>query len=387
LRLVLRGVRTRLAALSLAASLLGGAQELLRAACGPFSDVAADAFCPLVLEIFYLGITTGTTPSTYDPSSLVSRLQMAAFLSRSVDGILRRSGRRAALGRFWTPQNEGVLGVTTVGDNPLHPVADGADVWVPSANSGTVSRVRASDGRLLETWTGAASAAAAVSAAGMILVTGATPAGKLYRVLPTEPAGSVTTVADLGDSSFGLAFDGARIWTANEGSVSIVTPGAALPWTVTTVAGDFGVLNGVVFDGASIWVTDQNSRALDKLDSSGAILQTVTVGQAPQLPVFDGANIWVPNFGSASVSVVRPASGVVIATLTGNGLDSPTQAAFDGERVLVTNIVGGIVSLWKAADLSALGSVSTGIGSQPVGACSDGVNFWIAFRGNQLGRF
>jgi len=41
-------------------------------------------FCPFVLEIFYLGITTGTTPTTYDPSSTVTRLQMAAFLSRTV---------------------------------------------------------------------------------------------------------------------------------------------------------------------------------------------------------------------------------------------------------------------------------------------------------------
>src|SRR5580765_4406839 len=263
------GVRTRLVPFGLAAALLGGAGQVLPAVCGPFGDTAADTFCPLVLEIFYLGITTGTTPSTFDPSAIVSRLQMAAFLSRSVDGVLRRSSRRSALGRFWTPQNETVLGVTTVGSSALHPSADGADIWVPNTVSGSVSRVRASDGRLLETWSGAGGAAAAVSAAGVILVTGLGSPGKLYRIVPSESAGPVTTVAaNLGDSSFGLAFDGARIWTANQNSVSIVTPGVALPWTVTNVAGDFGVLNGVVFDGANIWVTDQNVRALDKLDAS-----------------------------------------------------------------------------------------------------------------------
>jgi hypothetical protein len=31
---------------------------------------------------------------------------------------------------------------------------------------------------------------------------------------------------------------------------------------------------------------------------------------------------------------VRPSNGVVLATLTGNGLSQPTAAAFDGERVL-----------------------------------------------------
>ena len=73
-----------------------GASSALFGVCGPFTDVAADSFCPFVLEIFYLAITTGTTPTTYDPTSNVNRLQMAAFLSRSVDGVLRRGSRRVA---------------------------------------------------------------------------------------------------------------------------------------------------------------------------------------------------------------------------------------------------------------------------------------------------
>src|SRR6266542_608741 len=104
------------AALAAAAALsvfLGAASAVL-GACGPFSDVAADSFCPFVLEIFTLGITTGTTPTTYDPASSVSRLQMAAFLSRSVDGILKRGSRRAALQQFWTTQNDAALGLTTL---------------------------------------------------------------------------------------------------------------------------------------------------------------------------------------------------------------------------------------------------------------------------------
>src|SRR6266545_3304462 len=86
----------------LAAAVLGGASSAVLGLCGPFTDVAADSFCPLVLEIFYLGITTGTTPTTYDPSSSVSRLQMAAFLSRTVDRVAARGSRRAALNQFWT---------------------------------------------------------------------------------------------------------------------------------------------------------------------------------------------------------------------------------------------------------------------------------------------
>ncbi len=52
-------------------------------------------------------------------------------------------------------------------------------------------------------------------------------------------------------------------------------------------------------------------------------------------------------------------TGTLVATLTGNGLNA-RQAAFDGERILVTNYEGDSVSLWKSSDLSPVGTFSTG---------------------------
>ena len=46
---------------------------------------------------------------------------------------------------------------------------------------------------------------------------------------------------------------------------------------------------------------------------------------------------------------------------------------FEGPRARY----GNSVSLWKATDLTPLGSVATGNNSGPRGACSDGINFWI----------
>jgi hypothetical protein len=90
------------------------------------------------------------------------------------------------------------------------------------------------------------------------------------------------------------------------------------------------------------------------------------------------------------VTVIRATgalTGTVLATLTGNGVVGPAQAAFDGERILVTNPNAGIVSLWKASDLGVIGNFSTGATGGPVGACSDGVNFWITINGGKLARF
>jgi len=250
--------------------------------------------------------------------------------------------------------------------------------------------VRGSDGKLLETWTGAFSASGVLVARGRVFVTASFNPGNLYMIDPSQPAGAVTTVAsDLGSIPVGIAFDGSGIWTANFGSsVSIVTPGATIPWTVTTVTAGFTAPVGVLYDGSNIWVADFTAGTLLKLSASGAVLQTVTVNSHPESPMFDGANIWAPNAGGW-VSVVRASSGAVLQTLTGNGLIGPAAAAFDGQRVLVTN-ANDTVSLWKAADLTPLGFLSTGAGTSPFAACSDGVNFWITLRGasaNQLARF
>jgi len=375
---------------ALTASVLGGATGVAFGACGPFTDVTDGFFCPFVLEIFTLGITTGTTPTTYDPASTVSRLQMATFLSRTVDRALQRGNRRSALAQYWTPKTI-VLGLTTVGSFPNNVRSDGGDLWVPS-RAGFVARVRGSDGRLVETWTGAPFANDAVVALGRILVNSYSNPGpsNLYMIDPSQAAGAVTTVAtDLGLASDGITFDGARVWTANQGaSVSIVTPAASPPWTTTTVTAGFISPTGAIFDGSNVWVTDYTAGKLFKLDSSGAILTTVTLGAGPAFPAWDGANLWVPLNGAASVAVVRASNGSVLATLTGNGLTLANSAAFDGERVLVTNYSDNKLSLWKAADLSPIGSVGTGPGTAPAGVCSDGVNFWITYNfSGQLARF
>ena len=368
-----------------------GAGGKLLAVCGPFTDFTDAAFCPFVLEIFYLGITTGTTPTTYDPAGNVTRLQMAAFLSRTVDGALKRGSRRAAMQRFWTTGSITALGSTTVGSNPVAVKSDGSDLWVADSASATISRVSASDGRLLETWTGAGSPYGVAVAMGRVFAVGLTLPGNLYRIDPAQPPGAVTLVtSELGNGPVSLAFDGSRFWTANFASpptLSIVTPGFGLPWATATVTAGGTAPTGVLFDGSNVWASVSSGK-LWKLDSNAAILQTVTVGSNPKNPLFDGTNIWAPNFSANSVSVVRASTGVVLATLTGNGLESPLSGAFDGQRILINSIgASHNVSLWKAADLTPLGFLSLGPGEVPYGACGDGADFWIAVWPNQLVRF
>ena len=373
----MRTPRQILIVIVLAAStlVLGGAGRVF-GVCGPFTDTADDNFCPFVLEVFYLGVTTGTTPTTYDPASNVSRLQMATFLSRTVDRVLQRGSRRAALQRFWTSKfGDGVLASVTLA-SPRAVQFDGADLWVDQGDA-TVVRVRASDGALLETWTaGVASFGDLMIAMGRVLVVGQDTPGKLYQIDPSRPPGGVTIVAStLGGGPKGIAFDGAHVWTSNSpgvgGSVSILTPGT--PWTVTTVSTGFTNPNGILYDGSNVWVTDRRLSigALFKLDGTGAILKTVTLDTPRGDPIFDGANIWVP-LSPAGAAIVRASSGAILATVTQGALPG---SAFDGERVLLGD------ALFKAADLTFLGVL-------PLGgpACNDGTSFWVV-NGLRLSRF
>jgi hypothetical protein len=245
-------------------------------------------------------------------------------------------------------------------------------------------RIEASTGKVLDTWTGAVNSVALMYLTHGVVVAGqSSPNGTLYYVDGSAPAGAAILLAsNLGDRPAGIAFDGARIWTANRGgSVSIVTLQATPPFPVTTVTTGFASLGGIQFDGANIWVTDAVANKLLKLDASGNILQTVNVGPNPNFPAFDGTNIWVPNANDGSITVVQASNGAIVATIAAdatNKLNGPTSASFDGERILVTNFSGSSVTLFKAADLSFLANVPMGAGSTPLFACSDGINFWIS---------
>jgi DNA-binding beta-propeller fold protein YncE len=369
----------------------------------PFTDLGSETmFCASIAEAYYTGITAGTSATTFSPNDNLTRAQGAAFATRTLDAALTRGSRRAALGQWWTTGSySSGLGIISFGSQSIGlPQSDGSDIWVPIGTgtpqavatrsshtstliplSDSVVRVRASDGKVLETWTGASGALAALVAMGRVFVTGTS---SLYMLDPSQPAGPVTVVASIpGDGA--IAFDGTRIWTTHilsstDGNVSIITPGPTLPWSVTTIATGFPS-PGIAFDGHSVWVSDPPGGSVDKLDQSGNVVQSVPVPPFPVGLTFDGTNLWVTNAGpnAGSVSVVRARDGKVLKTLTGNGLSSPFPVGFDGGRIMVGSTFQPALSLFDATSLEPLGFVSTLSSplARPGGICSDGVNFWI----------
>jgi len=356
----------------------------------PFSDVAGNPFFCEIAEAFFTGLTNGTTPTTYSPAQNVPRDQMAAFITRTQNSVLRRGSLRAALGQWATQTSNTVLvqagvagNLTPAGDNPIQVKSDGISLYITNRSANSVTWVRLSDGNKQFTYTNIIGAATLLIARSMLWVASDTTPGLLYAIMGNNNVNTVAT--NLGARPQDITTDGTNIWTANfggqaSGSVSRIS--AKNPTNgATNFNGGFTHPMGILFDGSFIWVSDFGDNTLKKLDLNGNFNQVVEVGAGPRQPVFDGSNIWVPNKSSNSVTVVRARDGLVLATLTGNGLNGPNQAAFDGERILVTNFDGDSVSLWKAADLTPIGTFPVegplNTSSKPLGACSDGINFWV----------
>jgi hypothetical protein len=353
----------------------------------PYTDVASisDAFCPGIMQAYVTAISRGTTATTFSPTTTVTRVQMTTFLQRELDQALRRAHQRVAMRKNWVVHSDYLRQQVATGSLPVGCDTDGADVWVGGEFGSTVTRLHASDGAVLGTWTGVPSAAHVLAVGGKVFVTGYSSPGRLFMIDPTAAPGAATLVAELGAYSDGIAFDGTSIWTANQnGSISIVTPQATAPFPVTTVTTGFSMPNGIVYDGTFMWVTDRNLGALLKVDLAGVIVQTVSTGPGASYPAFDGINIWVPNSTDNSVTVVQASTGAVVVNLAAtavNGFNSPIAAAFDGERILISNYAGNSLTMLNPGTLSVLANVPIGSGSGPMLACSDGLGFWVTLSG------
>ncbi len=371
----------------------------------PFTDVMASPFFCQIAAAYFSGLTNGTTATTYSPGNVLTREQMAAFTTRTLDQSVKRGHARAALGQWWTNgEPRSMLLAFTGGHNPRFLACDGLTVWISNTESNNVSRHDIRTGQLICTLTGVPSPQQLVIVSGNVYVASHQSPGKIYRasIQNTTNGPMSEFVTNLGNNTAGITYDGFNLWMANvgtapgNGSISRVNFFNTQPTTFTT---GFVQPVGVLFDGVNLWVTDGGDPALNNASlkrvnpNTGAVLQTIPLsGQAGQ-GVFDGTNLWIPCAAIPQFSVpdkvfvVRatggpPLLGTILAELTGNGLDGAFTAAFDGERICVTNASGQSVSLWKASDLSPLGAfLITIFGTEnPRGVCSDGITFFVGIR-------
>src|SRR2546426_131669 len=176
--------------------------------------------------------------------------------------------------------------------------SDGISLWIASQFQNTVTRVRASDGKTLET----------VSVGSQPVAVLADPSGIWVAnlgddtVTQLDPSdGSMLGTFPVGHGPGGLVSGGNNIWVLNRND-STVTKLARDGTTLATFR--VGTRpTGAAWDGVNLWVANNMSDTVTKLD--GAVLATYATGAGPFGVTSDGAAVWVANFASASVSTSR----------------------------------------------------------------------------------
>ena len=276
----------------------------------------------------YLGVKVAGD-SEMTPRQLLASVPYAFHAEEAGHALTGPNYQQIALLRWYEAIETGHN--FSVGDNPYALAFDGANIWVANAWSDNVTKLRASDGSLLGTYTA-------------------------------------------GDYPRALAFDGANIWVANDYSTNVMK----LRASDGSLLGTYPVGStpaALAFDGANIWVANANSDNVMKLRASdGSLLGNYSAGDYPRALAFDGANIWVANSMSDNVMKLRASDGSLLGTYPVG--DAPFALAFDGANIWVSNHnVNNVVKL-RASDGSLLGTYPAG--TWPDALAFDGANIWVA---------
>jgi hypothetical protein len=116
----------------------------------------------------------------------------------------------------WYPAN-----LTTsfgAGSNPSGVAFDGANIWVANTGSNTVTKLRASDGSTLGTFTVESNPVSVVFDGANIWVTNYS-SNTVTKLRASD--GTMLGTFSTGTIPYGVAFDGANIWVANYGSKTV----------------------------------------------------------------------------------------------------------------------------------------------------------------------
>jgi DNA-binding beta-propeller fold protein YncE len=162
------------------------------------------------------------------------------------------------------------------------------------------------------------------------------------------------------------------------------TPGSAFGATPRLYSYTFSVgdsqstVNAVLFDGKYIWAAYEGRGAgyLQKLNVTGQVLSTTSVGKLPIELTYDGANVWVTNYDSSSISIVN-GEGELIKTIFLPVIAHPEGILFDGKYVWTANngLGANNVSKFDAASMTLIANYTTG--NNPDGVAFDGTYIWV----------
>ena len=186
---------------------------------------------------------------------------------------------------------------------------------------------------------------------------------------PEEIDGIVTI--PLAEGVLAVAAVGGNVWVTNfkDGTVTRLDRSGAVLST-TTVGSSAG---RIIFAANSVWVSSFIDGLVVKLSPDGEVERKISLLGGPTALVFDGEHVWVGLNAKGSVVKLRPADGAVLAEYKAGG--NPGSLAFDGRNLWVGDSIGDTVTV-----LDRDGNVvrELTVGRSVADMAFDGEHMWIA---------
>jgi YVTN family beta-propeller protein len=258
-----------------------------------------------------------------------------------------------------------------VDNRPNNLAFDGTRLWVVNRLSQTLNTIDVESGEPGATLQIPAVDHVAFDGACIWALSREAVSGQLGAVSKIDiTANVVVATVPVGADPTALAFDGSSIWTANRGDHTV----SRIDVVADTVTATVDIENrptAIVFDGQYVWVS--GSAGLYKINSAGAVVDTVPVGAGALALAFDGESIWVANFDALALTKLDPSSGAVEASVTTGRC---AGLAFDGTYLWASQLFDRAV-VTIDVDLNRVVG-RTGVGERPLGLAFDGTHIWVA---------
>jgi peptide/nickel transport system substrate-binding protein len=177
-----------------------------------------------------------------------------------------------------------------VGSAPTGVAVGDGSVWVANASDGTLTRIDAVAGEVVNTIAlGAGATDVAVGADGVWVSDEG--GARVYRVDPKND--QVTALINVGTGPTAIAVGFGSVWVANslDGTVSRIDPQANTV-TATVAVGDGP--GGITVSHDGVWVANQYAGSVSLINpTTNAVKRTITVGNRPQGLALAAGLVWV----------------------------------------------------------------------------------------------
>jgi len=200
------------------------------------------------------------------------------------------------------------------------------------------------------------------------------PGETVYKINPSN--GNTEASLSLGTNAFAITSGDGYIWATTDGNGDVYKIDPSNDTLAGTYAVSYSPLYGITYSNGDLWVTDFDSDSVTEINAStGAVIQSVSVGSEPIGITTGGGYVWVANYGSNTVTQINQTTGDVVHTITvGFG---PSDIAYTGGAAWVTNETSDTVF-----EITSNGSVAAAlpVGSYPYYIVADNGYLWVANR-------